>query len=239
MRRTAQEGVNDMKIISLMFLILSMVGSSAFATTANRNETELRDRSQQAADVLSEVLHSPDNGIPKALLDKATAIAVIPHVVKGAFVFGASYGKGLIAQHTANGWSAPAYVTLGGGSFGFQIGASATDYVLVFTNRQGLEPLLSGKLTLGADASIAAGPVGRTASASTGVTLSSAIYSYSRSKGAFAGVALDGAVLKIDNGADEQAYNGSYTGRDILIKREVSPSRATRPFVSELDKVAS
>lgn len=225
-----------MRIMSLIFLLLSMMGTSAFATS---NETKLRDRSEEAADVLSQVLNAPDNGIPKALLEKATAIAVIPHVVKGAFVVGGSYGKGLIAQRTANGWSAPAYITLSGGSFGFQIGASATDYVLVFTNRQGLEPLLSGKLTLGADASVAAGPVGRTANASTDVTLNSAIYSYSRSKGAFAGVALNGAVLSIDNDADQEAYNGNYTGRDILLKGEVSPTTLTRPFVAELDRVAS
>ncbi len=189
--------------------------------------------------MLSEVLATPEHGIPEALLDKATAIAVIPHVVKGAFFVGGSYGKGLISQRTAHGWSAPAYVSLEGGSFGFQFGASATDFVLVFTNREGLEPLLSGKLTLGADASIAAGPVGRTADASTDVTLSSAIYSYSRSKGVFAGVSLNGAVLSIDNDADHQAYNGHYTGRDILLKGEVSPNRETRPFLEELDKVAA
>jgi SH3 domain-containing YSC84-like protein 1 len=233
------KGVNKMKIASLILLLLSMMGTSTFATATSEHETKLRDRSENAADVLREVLNAPDNGIPEALLDKATAIAVIPHVVKGAFVFGGSYGKGLIAQRTAHGWSAPAYVTLGGGSFGFQIGASATDYVLVFTNREGLEPLLSGKLTLGADASVAAGPVGRTANASTDITLNSAIYSYSRSKGAFAGVALNGAVLSIDNDADQEAYNGHYTGRDILLKGEVSPTRATRPFVAELDKVVS
>ncbi|MFZ0428285.1 MAG: lipid-binding SYLF domain-containing protein [Acidobacteriota bacterium] len=229
-----------MKVLSTIVFLISLMTTSTFAGVfSHKNETDLRDRSQDAAAVLSEVLATPEHGIPEALLDKATAIAVIPHVVKGAFFVGGSYGKGLISQRTAHGWSAPAYVSLEGGSFGFQFGASATDFVLVFTNREGLEPLLSGKLTLGADASIAAGPVGRTADASTDVTLSSAIYSYSRSKGVFAGVSLNGAVLSIDNDADHQAYNGHYTGRDILLKGEVSPNRETRPFLEELDKVAA
>ncbi len=227
-----------MRLISMIILVLSMISTSAVAGTASdQGETKLRDRSEQAAAVLTDILNAPDNGIPKALLDKATAIAVIPHVLKGAFVVGGSYGKGLIAQRTASGWSAPAYISLGGGSFGFQIGASATDYVLVFTNSEGLKPLLSGKLTLGADASVAAGPVGRTANASTDVTLNSAIYSYSRSKGIFAGVALNGAVLSIDNSANQEAYNGNFTGRDILLDGKVAPNRSTRPFAEELDDI--
>lgn len=229
-----------MRKIPWIFLLTTLIGASSLALAApKQNETKLRDRSESAASVLSEIISTPDSGIPKALLDKATAIAVVPHVVKGAFVFGGSYGKGLIAQRTSKGWSAPAYITLSGGSFGFQIGASATDYVLVFTNHDGLEPLLSGKLTLGADVAVAAGPVGRNAQASTDVTLNSAIYSYSRSKGVFAGVALNGAVLSIDNEANDVAYNGNYTGRDILLNGEVTPNRSTRPFIKELDRVTS
>lgn len=193
------------------------------------------ERSRRAAQVLSEILEAPDHQIPEELLEKARAIAVIPHVVKGAFIFGGSFGKGLISARKPNGsWSLPAFIDLSAGSFGLQIGASATDYVLIFTNHQGLDPLLKGKVKLGGDASIAAGPVGRTASADTDITLKAAIYSYSRSKGLFAGLSLSGAVVSIDDSADHKVYGPGVTGTDLLIRHKGSMSAAVRPFVTAL-----
>jgi lipid-binding SYLF domain-containing protein len=211
-----------------MMMPIAMAGNAPIAS-------DERDRAVDAAHVLKQIIEAPDSTIPKELLENAHAIAVIPHVVKGAFMFGGEYGKGLVAQRRSDGtWSAPAYVDLTGGSFGFQIGASATDVILVFTNSQGVEPLLKGKVKLGADASVAAGPVGRTAEAGTDITLNAAIYSYSRSKGIFAGIALDGAVLSIDNDANRLAYGERVSGQDILLRGMVHPNANVEPFLEAL-----
>ena len=203
-----------------------------FGSDAN----DVGKRAERAAIAFSEILEAPDHQIPEALLKKATAIAVIPHVVKGAFIVGGKYGKGLIAQKNKDGrWGAPSYIELGGGSIGFQIGASATDFILVFTNSEGLKPLLNGKVKLGADASVAAGPVGRTASADTDITLNSAIYSYARSKGVFAGISLDGAVVSIDDSANKAAYGGEHTGTEILLENAVLPNKTTEAFHRALE----
>ena len=203
------------------------------------NENDDAERAERAAQVLKEVMSMPDKGIPEELLENAKAIAVIPQVVKGALIVGGSYGKGLVSERTDDGgWSAPSYIDLGGGSFGFQIGAQATDYVLIFTNNDGIKPLLAGKVQLGADASVAAGPVGRTAAAATGDQFKSAIYTYSRSKGAFAGIALKGAVLSIDDSANHTVYGKKVTAQDLLVKQDVKPNSTVQPFVNALDKYA-
>jgi lipid-binding SYLF domain-containing protein len=195
------------------------------------------ERARKAGTVLSEIMAAPDEGIPADLLEKSHAIAIIPHVVKAAFGFGGRYGKGLISRRNEAGkWTAPAFITIGGGSVGFQIGGSATDLVLVFTNEDGLKPLLKGKFTLGGDASVAAGPVGRTASGSTDITLSSAIYSYSRSKGLFAGVSLDGASITMDDSANQAVYGSPVTGEDILLRSKVQVNQVVRPFIASLEK---
>ncbi len=204
---------------------------------ARANVEDEADRATKAGSVLSEIMAAPDQAIPEDLLEKAHAIAIIPHVVKGAFIVGGRYGKGLIARRTeAGNWSAPAFITIGGGSVGFQIGGSATDLVLVFTNEDGLKPLLKGKFTLGGDASVAAGPVGRTASGATDITLSSAIYSYSRSKGLFAGVSLAGASITMDDSANQAVYGSPVTGEDILLRGKVRTNTTVRPFISSLQK---
>ncbi len=196
-------------------------------------------RAQRAAAVMREIMATPDSAIPKDLLAKATAIAVIPHDVRGAFFFGGSFGKGLVSEREKNGrWSAPSFIELTGGSFGLQFGVSATDYVLVFTNYEGIKPLLKGKLKLGADASVAAGPVGRTAGAATNILLQSEIYTYSRSKGVFAGIALNGAYLGIDSGANHDVYGNRVTADALLIRADVRPRNAVMPFVAALDKYA-
>jgi lipid-binding SYLF domain-containing protein len=217
--------------MGIVLMTLTMRGSP-FAHEETDDESE---RARTAAQVLNEVMQNPEESVPLDLLSGAHAVAVIPHVVKGAFVVGGSYGKGLIAHRGEDAdWSAPSYIDLSGGSVGLQIGASATDYILVFTNPDGLKPLLDGKVTLGADASIAAGPVGRSAKASTDVTLNAAIYSYSRSKGAFAGVALDGAALTIDDDANEKVYGRKVSGEEILLGNAVSVNETVRPFQQSL-----
>jgi lipid-binding SYLF domain-containing protein len=222
---------------SNVFLALSLIG---LAVPARAEDNAARARIDSAAAVMRHLMAAPDNGIPRELLEKATAIAVIPHDVRGAFFFGGSYGKGVVSQRLKNGsWGPPCYIDLTGGSFGLQFGVSSTDYVLVFTNNEGIRPLLRGKLKLGADASVAAGPVGRTAAAGTNVLLESAIYTYSRSKGVFAGVALNGAALTIDRDANREVYGRHATARDILVSDTVPITATVRPFVSTLDRYAA
>jgi lipid-binding SYLF domain-containing protein len=195
------------------------------------------ERAVKAAEVLTEVMQIPEKGIPEELMEKAVAVAVIPHVVKGAFGIGGQYGKGLVSHRGADGrWSAPSYINLGGGSFGFQLGVEATDLVLVFTNNDGFKGLLEGKVKLGADASVAAGPVGRKAEIGTDVLLKSAVFSYSRSKGLFAGVALDGTAVTIDDSANKEVYGKAVTGKDILLNNSVKVNDVVAPFVRTLDK---
>lgn len=212
------------------FIMAAMVASGASAQATAGDE---RDRALEAAEVLRELTRVDETGIPANLLDRAHAIAVIPDVVRGAFIIGGRYGKGLVTSRTSSGeWGPPAFVNIGGASYGFQIGADATDLVMIFTEKEGLEKLLADKLELGADASVAAGPVGRSAAISTNATFDSAIYSYSRTKGAFAGVALTGAVLTIDDSANEEAYGREITGREILIDQRVEPAPVTQPFLA-------
>lgn len=222
-------------LLSLISAILFLITPALAATDVN-DETE---RAQNAAAVLDEIMKSPDKGIPKELLARSHAIAVIPHVVKGAFGVGGRYGKGLIAARTSTAaWGQPAYVDLSGGSVGFQLGVSATDLVLVFTDKAGLKGLLSGKLKFGVDAAAAAGPVGRTAEAGTDIKMKSAIYSYSRSKGLFAGVSLDGAVMSIDDSANHKVYGLGVTGSDILVGGKAKGNKIAEPFRASLARHA-
>ena len=223
-------------VAGLMLFFLSALVIPLSAADKLKDEQE---RVQAAAAVLDAIMAAPDKSIPRDLLDRSYAMCVIPHVVKGALGFGGSFGKGLIATRMANGaWGTPAFVDLSGGSVGFQIGVSATDLVLVFTDKGGLQGLLSGKLKFGVDAAATAGPVGRTAEASTDVKMKSAIYSYSRAKGLFAGVALDGAVLGIDDSADHKVYGNGITGTDILIKNKVKLNATVKPFKDALTRNA-
>ena len=174
-------------------------------------------RATNAVRVLKEVMQAPDKAIPKDLLESAHAIAVIPDVIKAGLVVGGRHGKGLIAVKSADGtWSNPAFVSLTGGSVGFQAGVSSTDVILVFRTRRGVDSIVHGKFTLGADASAAAGPVGRSAQASTDAQLKAEIYSYSRARGLFAGAALDGTALRIDNDSNQAVYGSGVTARRIF-----------------------
>ncbi len=198
------------------FSICLLLAISANVATAKR-QSRLQDatrHAQEAAEVFTEIMNVRERAIPKELLDKAEAIAVFPDVVKAAFIFGAKGGQGLISRRTARGWSAPAFFNISGGSFGAQIGASKTDYVLLIMNQEGLKGLLEDKFELGGEVGIAAGPVGREAAASTNATLDAGILSYSRSKGAFIGAALKGAVISPDNHLNEAVY--AKKAKDVL-----------------------
>jgi lipid-binding SYLF domain-containing protein len=174
-------------------------------------------RAQNAVRVLAEIMQAPDKAIPQDLLRDAKAIAVIPDLLKVGFVFGGRRGEGLVSVKSPNGtWSNPSFITMTGGSVGFQVGVSSTDVVLIFRTQRGVDSIVRGKFTLGADASAAAGPVGRTASAATDEQLKAEIYSYSRTRGLFAGVALDGSALRIDYDANAAVYGAGITPRRIF-----------------------
>ena len=210
----------------------------ATAQQSNKQSTEA-ERATDAVNVLTEIMNIPENSIPEELMARAHGIAVIPHVVKGAFGIGGQWGKGLMSQRREDGsWSSPAYIEIGGGSFGLQIGVQASDIVLVFTDEDGLKGILKGKLKLGADASATAGPLGRNAEVGTDVLLRSAVFAYSRSKGLFAGISLDGSVIGMDDNANRKIYGEDVTGGDILLGKAVRTNSVVQPFVAELQKVS-
>lgn len=200
-------------------------------SAVSKDVEDQHERAQEAAQILNELTRTPEKGIPRELLEDAQGIAVFPNVVKAAFGIGGQRGKGLIAVRQGSGWGAPAFVELTGGSFGFQIGAEATDLVLVFRTRDGVNSLMNSKLKLGADASIAAGPVGRTAGAGTDLAMNAQILSYSRTKGAFVGVSLEGAVVDFDDSANEDVYG--MKGKQVLAGK-ASASPVTAPFMAAL-----
>ena len=190
-------------------------------------------RNEKAAQVFKQIMDTPDQGIPQELLESAKCIAIIPGDKKFAFIFGGSYGRGVAVCRTAHGWSAPLFVAIDGGSVGYQIGGSSTDLVILFLNDHALHSLLSDKFKLGADASVAAGPVGRSATAGTDLKLNAEILSYSRSKGVFAGVSLDGAVVQADKSGDQALYGDNVNIHEILDGQVKVPSSA-RGLIHEL-----
>jgi lipid-binding SYLF domain-containing protein/peptidoglycan hydrolase-like protein with peptidoglycan-binding domain len=218
-------------------------GQDTYGKDAKHHETgkydkDASDRATKAAAVLQDLTATSDRRIPDQILQRADAIAVIPHVIKGAFGIGGRFGKGLVSERDEGGrWSPPSFIEIGGGSFGAQLGVQSTDLVLVFTDRKALDKLEKGlDMKLGVDASVAAGPIGRSAEAGTNLNLATAIYSYSRAKGLFAGVALDGAVLNMDKSMNEKVYGSSVDAREIL-SGNVTPNRSVQPFMDALEKV--
>src|SRR6516225_7578372 len=213
------------KILACAMSVLLLVAAS----WANDKEKD-QDRLKNAGTVLTEILDIPDN-IPQDLLDKADCVVVYPSVLKAAFVVGGSYGRGAMTcrqgEDFKGSWGAPTMMALEGGSFGFQIGGQATDFVLLVMNEGGARGILAGKVKLGGDASVAAGPVGRNASAETDVTLRSEILSYSRSRGLFAGISLAGSTIRPDNKANEQIYGKKLEAKQIVLTDQVKvPSAA-------------
>lgn len=183
---------------------------------AGASADKYTDRATEAATVLDEVMGTAESAIPEWLLEEAHCVAVIPGVVKVGFVFGGRYGRGLVSCRVGDGWSRPSFIAITGGSFGLQIGGQATDFILVFANRRAAERLTENKFTLGGDASVAAGPVGRTASAGTDIKLQTEIYSYSRSRGLFAGLSLEGSTLYTDDEANEDVYGDGADPEGLL-----------------------
>jgi SH3 domain-containing YSC84-like protein 1 len=199
--------MSSMRFVCSIALITLLLVVTVLTPAQNKSRTKDAARhAGEAAETFTEIMNVKDKAIPKELLDTAEAIAVFPGVLKAAFVFGGRQGQGVISRRTKGGWSPPAFFNLGGGSFGPQIGAQRTDYVLLIMNQSGLDGLLKDKFELGGEVSIAAGPVGREAAASTNPRMDAGILSYSRSKGAFIGAALKGAVITPDNDLNEAVY---------------------------------
>ncbi len=221
-----------MKKYFAAFSVLAVFLVMPIVSRASDKEDDI-NRTQSAARVFQEIMDAPDS-ISPGVLNKARCIAIIPGDKKFAFIFGANYGRGLAMCRTASGWSAPIFLAVEGGSFGYQIGGSSTDLILLFMNDHALHSLLSDKFKLGGDATVAAGPVGRDATASTDAKLTAEILSYSRSKGVFAGVSLDGTVVQADKSADRAMY-GDVTRHDILGGSVPVPNDA-RLLVRELQK---
>jgi lipid-binding SYLF domain-containing protein len=211
-----KEGLMNQK--RLKRFALACLGVGALSTVLLYGEESANTRLKTSAEVLTEIMATPDQGIPQELLENAQCIVIVPGMKKAAFIVGANYGRGFMLCRLASGsgWSAPAGVKMEGGSFGFQIGGSETDVIMLVMNKRGAQKLLTSKFTLGADASVAAGPVGRTSSADTDLKLHAEILSYSRSRGAFAGIALKGATLRPDKDANVDLYGSRITNTQIV-----------------------
>src|SRR5271155_1479607 len=225
--------------MSRNFLIVSALALSLSIPTvafASDRDDDVK-RTHKAAEVFKEIMSAPDKGIPQDLLASAKCIAIIPGDVKFAFIFGGNYGRGLATCRTGHGWSAPMFVAIDGGSVGYQIGGSSTDLVMLFMNDHALKSLLSDKFKLGGDASVAAGPVGRNATAGTDLKLTAEILSYSRSKGVFAGVSLDGAVVQADKSGDKAMYGDTVDRHEILSGNVPVPDSA-RHLLHEISAYA-
>jgi lipid-binding SYLF domain-containing protein len=210
---------------------------SVTAVRAEISSSETK-RLNEAATVLSELRAIPDKGIPEGTWNRAECVAVIPDLKKGAFIIGGEAGKGVISCRSGQGWSAPVFLELRKGSVGFQIGAENIDLVLLMMNRDGVEKLLRDKVNLGADAAIAAGPVGRVGEASTDARLKAEILAYSRAQGAFAGIDLSGGVLRPDKDANVDAYGASVNSRDVLFTTRVTAPPAAQAFLRTLREEA-
>jgi lipid-binding SYLF domain-containing protein len=226
--------MNFMKRITACFLAVVLLAASAFAA----NDRKEQERVKDAGEVLKEILNIPDD-IPQDLLDKAECVIVLPSVIKGAFGVGGSYGRGVMVcrsgEHYTGKWGAPAMYALEGLSIGFQLGGQATDFVLLVMNAKGARSLLSSKVKLGADASAAAGPKGRTAEGATDIVMNAEILSYSRNKGLFAGVSLEGSTLRSDGGANENLYGRKLSARQIIREGKVGIPACAHELVYRLD----
>lgn len=212
------------KTISLLLMsLMGLVGTYAWAGSAREDTV---DRLQKSVDVLHAIMSTPDKGIPEEVLSGAKCILVVPDLIKGGFIFGGKHGRGVASCRTSDGWSAPAFVSVGGGSWGLQIGIEGVDLVMLVMNEQGFQHLLSSKFELTGEGSVAAGPVGRHASAGTDWKMNTEMLTYSRSKGVFAGLTLEGAVVEQDNDSTHAIYGRHMTFRDILSGKVSTPASA-------------
>ena len=222
-----------MKRIFLLMVVVLLVGLPAFA------QKDENKRIQNAGQVMREILNVPDD-IPQGLLDKAACVIVMPSVTKFAFGFGGSYGRGVMTCRSGKNfrgpWSAPSMMALEGGSFGLQLGGEATDFVLLVMNERGANSILSSKVKLGGDVSVAAGPKGRTAEAATDVAMRAEILSYSRSRGLFAGISLAGSTLRPDNDGNARLYGKGTTAKEIVINGKIRPPASAKLLLSTLNR---
>ena len=220
-----------MKTACALALLTAILTTTAFAAISDK----LKSRIDESATVLTEIHAAPDKDVPKELWDRAACVIVIPNLKKAAFVFGGEYGKGLMSCRKGGGWSAPLFMRLEKGSWGLQIGAQSIDLVLLVNNERGMKKLLGNKVTLGAEASVAAGPVGRAARAATDAQMNAEILSYSRTQGLFAGINLSGGVLKPDNDDNEDVYGKKVTASKVLTGDTATPA-AFSAFVKALQR---
>ena len=210
------------KIMSLLLMsLIGLVGTLAWAGSAREDTV---DRMQKSVDVLQAIMATPDKGIPEEVLNGAKCIVIVPNLIKGGFIFGAKHGRGAASCRTPEGWSAPAFVSVGGGSWGLQIGVEDIDLVMLVMNERGLQHLLSSKFELTGEGSVAAGPVGRHTSAGTDILLQTEVLTYSRSKGVFAGLTLEGAVVEQDNDSTRAIYGEHMMFRNVLSGRVPTPA---------------
>jgi lipid-binding SYLF domain-containing protein len=223
-----------MKQIFAIFCALGMALTTLSASAADDKAT-IEARIASAKDVLDAIMATPDKAIPNQIMSQATCVGVVPSVKKGAFVVGAEYGQGVVTCRTGHGWSAPAFIMIAGGSFGFQIGGQSTDLILVAVNDKGFQDLLKSKFKIGGDASAAAGPVGRDSQAATDWKLTAELLTYSRARGLFAGIDLTGAVVNQNNDATRTFYGVSHPSAQIL-KGEVAVPDDAKPFVRTVAK---
>ena len=224
-----------MKKLLLLALVVSL--SSLMGAVDDAKESKATDRVQAGADVLNEIQSAPDSGIPEDILSHAECVAVVPSMLKGGFIVGAKYGRGVASCRTPKGWSAPAFFLVEGGSFGFQIGGQAVDLVMLIMNNDGMQHLLSSQFQLGADASVAAGPVGRHAEGDTDWKLRAQVLTYSRARGVFAGATLNGGLVKQDKDSTREFYGHMVTFKAALTG-SVEPPAGANPFLSSLAKWA-
>jgi lipid-binding SYLF domain-containing protein len=223
-------------IMKKLVLALVVLGVSTASFAGDEMDNKAANRVKGAANVLEEIQSAPDNGIPEEVLGSAECVAVVPSMLKGGFVFGARYGRGVASCRTPKGWSDPAFFVIEGGSWGLQIGGQAVDLVMLIMNQKGMERLLSSKFKLGADASAAAGPVGRHAAADTDWKLRAQVLSYSRTRGVFAGLELNGAVIKTDRESTLEFYGKMQPPSTTL--QTASNPQAALPFLTDLAKWA-
>ncbi len=221
------------------WLVLAMCVLAVVPALAQEKEQQ---RLKESYNVLHEVTGMPDKGIPRDLLNKAECVIVVPAMKKAAFIVGASYGRGVMTCRSGENfrgmWSAPAMFALEGGSFGFQAGGQATDYVILVMNEKGARSVMSSKVKLGGDASIAAGPVGRTTSAETDIVMNAEMLSWSRSKGIFGGVSLAGSTIRSDDGANKNLYGKDLDAKQIIVQKQVKTPPAGKPLIALLDKIS-
>ncbi len=224
-------------VVLVLVCFLTLLVSAQDDTKASEANTKASGRVEAAGTVLDEIQGAPDQRIPEEILASADCVAVVPSLLNGGFVFGGRYGRGVASCRTEKGWSAPAFFMIGGGSFGLQIGGQATDVVMLIMNKEGMNNLLASKFKLGADASAAAGPVGRHAAADTDWKMRAQVLTYSRSRGLFAGLELNGAVIKQDKDSTREFY-GHMVPFKTSLKGEIEAPKSAYPFLSTLSKWA-